>query len=135
SLLENMHDGAAKLLITWRMLKIRSKHPGLFSAGQYIPLAASGKGDKYIFSFARSGGGEVAIVAVPRFFSQLTPDIAQLPLGEKVWQDTGISLATDRRLEWVNQFTGQSIVPTKGRLMAADLFSHFPVALLMAKRQ
>jgi len=135
SLLENMHDGAAKLLITWRTLQLRSKHPGLFSASQYIPLAASGKGDKYIFSFARSGGGELAIVAAPRFFSQLTPDIAHLPLGEKVWQDTSILLPTDRQLEWVNQFTGQSITPSNGQLMAADLFSHFPVALLMAKRQ
>lgn len=135
SLLANMHDGIAKLLITWRTLQVRSKHPALFSAGQYIPLAASGKGDKYIFAYARSDRGELAVVAVPRFYSQLTPDIARLPLGEKAWKDTAISLPTDRQLEWVNQFTGQSIAPTNGRLMAADLFSHFPVALLMSKRQ
>lgn len=136
SLLENVRDGAAKLLVTWRALHLRSQYPGLFSAGQYVPLSASGSKEKHVFAFARSNGNELAIVAVPRFFTQLTPDLAQLPLGAKVWGDTAISLPTDRQLEWVNQFTGQSIAPTaqsKGGLLAADLFSHFPVALLMAK--
>ncbi len=134
ALLENARDGAAKLLVTWRTLQLRAKYPGLFSAGQYIPLSANGRGENHVFAFARSRGSELAAIAVPRFFTQLTPDLAQLPLGEKVWQDTAISLATDRQLDWVNQFTGQSIAPSKGRLLAADLFSHFPVALLMAKR-
>jgi (1->4)-alpha-D-glucan 1-alpha-D-glucosylmutase len=120
--------------VTWRTLQLRAKYPGLFSAGQYIPLSANGRGENHVFAFARSRGSELAAIAVPRFFTQLTPDLAQLPLGEKVWQDTAISLATDRQLDWVNQFTGQSIAPSKGRLLAADLFSHFPVALLMAKR-
>jgi (1->4)-alpha-D-glucan 1-alpha-D-glucosylmutase len=134
-----MTDGRIKLYVTHRSLAARRDHPGLFSAGDYIPLAAEGPKAAHAFAFARRAGEAAAVVAVPRLVAGLSPDPARPPLGAESWPDTRLPLdGLDPALRWRNAFTGEVLTPRDvgGRptLAAADLFAHFPVALLLAER-
>ena len=71
----------------------RRDHPGLFTAGDYIPLAAEGPKAAHLFAFARRAGDAAAVVAVPRLVARLTPDPARPPLGAEAWSDTRLLLA------------------------------------------
>ena len=48
-----------------RSLRCRRDHPGLFTAGEYIPAEATGARGEHVFAFARRHGDR-AVVAVPR---------------------------------------------------------------------
>jgi (1->4)-alpha-D-glucan 1-alpha-D-glucosylmutase len=138
-LVASKEDGRIKLYVTHRSLACRRDHPGLFSAGEYIPLAAEGPKAAHLFAFARRAGEAAAVVAVPRLVAGLTPDPARPPLGAEAWPDTRLTLAgLDPALRWRNAFTGEVLVPQdrdgQPSLAAADLFAHFPVALLIAER-
>ena len=65
------------------------------------------------------------MVAVPRLVAKLC-GTASDPLGD-VWGDTTLAVPAGR---WRNVFTGEVLTAT-GPLPAADVFRHFPVALLM----
>ena len=132
-------DGRIKLYVTHRSLCLRRDHPGLFTAGEYIPLAAEGSKAAHVFAFARRSGQSAAVIAVPRLLVRLNPDPARLPLGPETWQDTRLPLpGLDPGLRWRNAFTGEILVPQprdgQPSLAAADLFAHFPVASLIAER-
>ena len=60
-------------------------------------------------------------------------------IGAEVWPDTRLPLTgLDPALRWRNLFTGEVLTPEvrdgQPSLAAADLFAHFPVALLLAER-
>jgi (1->4)-alpha-D-glucan 1-alpha-D-glucosylmutase len=91
----------------------------------------------HLFAFARRAGEACALVAVPRLPARLAPDPGQPPLGGPVWEETRLLLPdVDPTGRWSHVFTGERLAPTEseGRLSlpAADLFAHFPVALLVA---
>ena len=65
-LLDTIEDGRAKLLVNTRLLNLRRQHPGLFSAGQYIPLELRGPDAASAFAFARRHEGRTAVVLVKR---------------------------------------------------------------------
>ena len=52
-LVATREDGRIKLYVTHRSLACRRDHPGLFTAGEYIPLAAEGSKAAHLFAFAR----------------------------------------------------------------------------------
>jgi (1->4)-alpha-D-glucan 1-alpha-D-glucosylmutase len=136
-LVATREDGRIKLYLTWRSLQCRREHPGLFTAGEYIPLAALGTKAMHVFAFARRAGDACALVAVPRLLARVVPEPSQLPLGGPVWPETQLLLPdVDPAWRWNNVFTGERLVPTEseGRLSlaAAEVFAHFPVALLVA---
>ena len=138
-LIASKEDGRIKLYVTHRALACRRDHPGLFTAGEYIPLAAEGPRAAHLFAFARRNGEAGAVVAVPRLVARLSPDHARPPLGAEVWPNTRLPLAgLDPAPRWCNLFTGEVLTPEvrDGRpsLVAADLFAHFPVALLLAEQ-
>ena len=59
------------------------------------------------------------------------------PLGAAAWQETRLLLPdVDPAWRWSHVFTGERLAPieSEGRLAlaAADVFAHFPVALLVA---
>ena len=56
-LVATKEDGRIKLYVTHRSLACRRDHPGLFTAGEYIPLAAEGSKAAHLFAFARRDGG------------------------------------------------------------------------------
>jgi (1->4)-alpha-D-glucan 1-alpha-D-glucosylmutase len=135
-LVATKEDGRIKLYVTWRSLHCRREHPGLFTAGEYIPLTVAGSKAVHLFAFARRAGAACAVVAVPRLVASLVPEPGQRPLGGPVWQETRLLLPdVDPAWRWSHVFTGERLAPTEseGRLSlaAAEVFAHFPVALLV----
>jgi (1->4)-alpha-D-glucan 1-alpha-D-glucosylmutase len=138
-LVATIEDGRMKLYVTDRVLHCRCDHAGLFCDGEYLPLSAGGAKAGHIFAFARRAQDRCALVAVPRLVAGLAPDTAGPPLGEAVWEDTLVILSeVDPGLRWCNVFTGELLAPAdrEGQLSltAAEVFKHFPVALLLSAR-
>ncbi|PGH56593.1 malto-oligosyltrehalose synthase [Azospirillum palustre] len=121
-LLERWTDGAVKLAVTRQALAVRGEMPEVFSAGEYLPLEATGERADHVVAYARRTGDETVVVAVPRLVGQL---------GEKPdWGNTAIPLP--RGTGWRNRLTGAE-VEGGDAVMAATLFADLPVALLSAK--
>ncbi|WP_395454924.1 malto-oligosyltrehalose synthase [Azospirillum melinis] len=121
-LLERWTDGAVKLAVTRQALAVRGEMPEVFSAGEYLPLEATGEHADHVVAYARRTGDETVVVAVPRLVGQL---------GEKPdWGNTAIPLP--RGTGWRNRLTGAE-VEGGDAVMAATLFADLPVALLSSK--
>ncbi|MBP2308792.1 malto-oligosyltrehalose synthase [Azospirillum melinis] len=121
-LLERWTDGAVKLAVTRQALAVRGEMPEVFSAGEYLPLEATGERADHVVAYARRNGDETVVVAVPRLVGQLgeNPD----------WGNTAIPLP--RGTGWRNRLTGAE-VEGGDAVMAARLFADLPVALLSNK--
>jgi (1->4)-alpha-D-glucan 1-alpha-D-glucosylmutase len=134
-LLRNMQDGRIKLFVTWQGLCCRRDHPGLFSAGEYVPLEVTGSMAGHAFAFLRRRDRDVAVVVVPRLVTRLLPQGTGLPVGD-VWGDTRVVLPAEARRAFRHVVTGERLmVPRKEptELMLADILGRFPVALLLAE--
>ncbi|NYF58716.1 malto-oligosyltrehalose synthase [Micromonospora purpureochromogenes] len=104
-------DGAAKLLVVSRTLRLRRDHPELFTT--YRPVAARGPAGAHAVAFDR--GGAVAVVT-------------RLPLGlarSGGWRGTTLSISGN---SVTDVFTGR--VYSGSELLLDDLLSTYPVALL-----
>ncbi|MEU4792328.1 malto-oligosyltrehalose synthase [Micromonospora tulbaghiae] len=104
-------DGAAKLLVVSRTLRLRRDRPDLF--GGYRPVPARGPAAAHAVAFDR--GGAVAVAT-------------RLPLRlarSGGWRDTTVSLPVH---ECTDLFTGR--VYSGSELLLDDLLSTYPVALL-----
>ena len=130
-LLDSVHDGRAKLYVTWRGLAVRRDHPGLFAEGEYLPLATTGEKPVHAFAFARRFGGTTTLVALPRLVARLATDGKW---SGAAWGDTFVELPPQGDANWRDSFTGRRLVSANGRLAAADVFSDYPVALLFGER-
>ncbi|WP_434622112.1 malto-oligosyltrehalose synthase [Azospirillum sp. B2RO_4] len=119
ALLERWTDGAVKLAVTRQALAVRAELPEVFSAGEYLPLEATGDRADHVVAYARRSGDDTVLVAVPRLVGQLgdSPD----------WGNTAIPLPRGSR--WRNRLTGAE-VEGGDTVMAATLFADLPVALL-----
>lgn len=128
-------DGRSKLYVVWRALQARKRWPALFSTGEYVACPSFGQHEPSLFAFRRTSGPESAVVVVPRLSVRLSYD-GEFPLGESAWKDSGIQLpGVAPGTQYQDAYTGATLATT-GRdgeavLMAADLFSNFPVALLI----
>lgn len=106
-------DGAAKLLVTSRALRLRRDHPELFT--RYLALEATGSAADHVLAFDRGGAVTIA---------------TRLPIGlERVggWGDT---LVHPVPLDRVDLLTGRSIPAGRG-IPLAELLTDYPVALLV----
>ena len=104
-------DGAAKLLVVSRTLRLRRDHPELFTG--YRPVPAHGPAGSHAVAFDR--GGAIAVAT-------------RLPLGlarAGGWRDTTLSLSVHRVTDL---FTGR--VYSDSELLMDDLLGTYPVALL-----
>ncbi|HEX6998160.1 MAG TPA: malto-oligosyltrehalose synthase [Gammaproteobacteria bacterium] len=120
-------DGRAKLYLTWRTLALRRRHAELFRRGAYVPLATHGEAAEHVCTFARRHEGEIAVVAVGRWFTRL-PDWPPSARGEPPrWG--GIDIAFPEPGRYRNVYTGRS-VEARGTAPAGDVFGRFPAALL-----
>ncbi|CAO3451216.1 malto-oligosyltrehalose synthase [Azospirillum largimobile] len=118
-LLERWTDGAVKLAVTRQALAVRADKPEVFSAGEYLPLEATGDRADHVVAYARRAGDDTVVVAVPRLAGQLgeSPD----------WGNTAIPLPRGTR--WRNRLTGAE-VEGGDAVSVATLFADLPVALL-----
>ncbi|WP_260980992.1 malto-oligosyltrehalose synthase [Curtobacterium pusillum] len=106
-------DGAAKLLVTSRALRLRRDHPELFT--RYLALEATGSAADHVIAFDRGGAVTIA---------------TRLPIGlDRVggWGDTLVHAVP---LDRVDLLTGRSVPAGRG-IALAELLTDFPVALLV----
>ncbi|HEY1821938.1 MAG TPA: malto-oligosyltrehalose synthase [Trebonia sp.] len=106
----------AKLLVTSRALRLRRARPEWF-AGDYEPLAASGRAAGHAVAFRR--GGQAVTVAT------------RLPVGllrRGGWQDTALPLPGGAG-DWANLLTGT--VHRGPAVLMSELMGSLPVALLV----
>jgi len=134
-LLNTSPDGRIKLYLIYRTLNFRRLHQQIFSEGAYLPLGAFGEKKDCVYSFSRILAGEEIVITAPRMVVQLTGGVEQPPLGEKVWKDTWLTLPPQSAGRiYRNLFTNEklSVGEKEGLsgLSLADVFSHFPAALL-----
>ena len=54
-----------------RVLDLRKKHAGLFTAGEYQPLKATGPAAGHVFAFSRKRNGVTAVVVVSKNLAKL----------------------------------------------------------------
>jgi (1->4)-alpha-D-glucan 1-alpha-D-glucosylmutase len=133
-LLRQKEDGRIKFFITRETLLFRREHKALFDSGQYLPLQTAGRLADNICAFARKHDTGSIVVAVPRLLTRVVSS-PELPLGEKVWNDTCVVLpCSGEGGVFRNIFTGEKIAPTstneKALLRAAAVFGECPVAVL-----
>jgi (1->4)-alpha-D-glucan 1-alpha-D-glucosylmutase len=137
-LLTSKEDGRLKLYITALALDCRRAHPGLFSAGDYLPAQGHGDRCEQVFGFGRRQGNCQAMVVVPRLIARLLQNGHEAPLGGSVWQGTRLRVpGINPQQSWRHVLTGEPVrvdleegQPT---LSVAELMAHVPVALLMAQ--
>jgi maltooligosyltrehalose synthase len=88
----------------------------------------------HVFAFARRQGRRIAVAAAVRFFTRLTPDLSQLPLGASVWGDTAVVVPLTGVMSLRNVLTAREFQAGSAaesmNIPAAELFSDLPVALL-----
>ncbi|WP_243438692.1 malto-oligosyltrehalose synthase [Fundidesulfovibrio soli] len=125
-LLERPEDGRIKLFLIWRGLHIRKEFPGLFTRGEYLPLAFTGARKDMAFGFARSLNGGTALAVVPRLFAKAAGPDGDFPLGA-FWEDT--ALVPPRPKNFIDAFTGREF-PAEDAIYLSDLFRELPLALL-----
>jgi (1->4)-alpha-D-glucan 1-alpha-D-glucosylmutase len=135
-LVESRHDGRVKLFTIARALATRNALRETFATGSYVPLRTAGAFADHVFAFARIDNGRAAITCVPRLVASLPGGGSTPPLGRDAWTDTSILLPGDvPATSLVNSFTGHTIAVEcyesgEHRLHAAEVFAHFPIALL-----
>ncbi|HEY4992410.1 MAG TPA: malto-oligosyltrehalose synthase, partial [Nakamurella sp.] len=104
-------DGAVKLLVTSRALRLRRDRPELFTG--YSPVGAAGPAAEHVFSFDRGGALTVA---------------TRLPAGLAAaggWRRTTLDVPAGR---WVDQLTRRAVIGD--RPAVGTLLDCYPVALL-----
>ncbi len=105
-------SGAAKLLVTSRVLRLRRQRPELFT--EYRPIFAEGRVGEHALAFDRGGAVTLA---------------TRLPVGlsrHGGWGDTTLSLDGN---SWTEVFTGATFAGN--RLAVAEILRKYPVALLV----
>ncbi|MFC2073000.1 malto-oligosyltrehalose synthase, partial [Chloroflexota bacterium] len=127
-MLSSWQDGRIKLYATYKALNARRIYQEVFQKGDYLPLKIAGERQDNICAFARRYRREWVLVAVPRFFTQLS-EAGVLPIGKQVWQEDRIILPKDALGNCFNVFTGETVC-VGGDIALAELFHKLPVALL-----
>jgi len=104
-------EGAAKLLVTTRALRLRRDRPELFQG--YTPVIASGSAAAHVFAFDRGGALTIA---------------TRLPAGLESaggWAETAVELPAG---SWIDALTDR---PFSGRVPVGEVLQRYPVALLV----
>lgn len=127
-LLANKEDGRIKLFLVVQTLKARKEYLPLFQKGSYQALEANGKFQDHIVAFTKHHGNTTLITVTPRFLTGVIQQ-DELPIGEAAWADTSLKLPSQGS-RWTNLLTNQT-VEAVGELAIAQIFQHFPVALLV----
>ena len=123
-LLARYEDGDVKLLTTWMALQSRRAAPELYAGGDYRPIEAG----KFLLAYSRTLGERTVVVAAPRLSYTLTHEKVPWALGE-AWGRRELTLPGPGRYR--NLLTGEAFEVTGTKLALAELYAHFPLALLV----
>ncbi|OII05264.1 malto-oligosyltrehalose synthase [Curtobacterium sp. MCBA15_008] len=106
-------DGAAKLLVTSRALRVRRDHPELFT--RYLELEATGSAADHVLAFDRGGAVTIA---------------TRLPIGLRRVGGWGDTLVHPAPLDRVDLLTGRRFPASRG-IALSEVLADYPVALLV----
>ena len=126
-LLAQWQNGAIKLYVTSRILRLRGEKPELFQHGDYEPLLANGINADLVCAFARRKDADQVIIVASRF-----------PARQNDWEQTIISLrngfdpANLNDSQFQELLTGRRITASQGVLQVADALAALPVAILIS---
>lgn len=133
SLIEDLKNsfvsGQIKLFLITQVLRTRQQNLGVFQSGAYTPIKTFGSYSDHVIAFGRNYGQTILITVVPRFLTDLIQP-GDFPLGDQIWGDTVIEIPEEWGLNWTNSITQESL-PRGRRLNIGQIFSVFPVALLV----
>ncbi|MEO0374802.1 MAG: malto-oligosyltrehalose synthase, partial [Cyanobacteria bacterium P01_A01_bin.17] len=132
-LLRTPETGWVKLFLTHRVLQVRREKADLFQRGSYQRLTLGGSLQDHVVTFAREWSGECAIAIAPRLFTKLV-EPGVLPLGERIWQETRITLPSGFNASWHDTISGRTI-DGEDTLWLRDILAEFPVALLISQKE
>ena len=138
ALLDTLEDARAKLLLTWRALQLRGRHPALFRDGDYLPLEAQGARAGHVCAFARRAGETTLVAVAVRFPAHLAAaGESTPPLGAAVWGDTCIELPEGLPEDYRDALTGEPCGTTLRDgvpvLPLSRVLAYFPGALLLGR--
>jgi (1->4)-alpha-D-glucan 1-alpha-D-glucosylmutase len=125
ALLGSWPDGRIKLAWTRHLLRLRNEFADVFTHGDYRPLAVKGPHRDHVIAFARTHGGDAAIVAVGKCFAPFTDQGRQWPHGEAF---EGTVDSTGYIVETAEDDDDES-----GGLPLRNLFRRLPVAVRRAR--
>lgn len=124
-LLGDFADGAVKLFVTARLLRLRHERPELFALG-YVALEAGPR----CIAFARGDNRAQLLCVVPRLPFHVTCGRAPWAMGT-VWGDATVQAACLSG-RYRNVLTGE-VLELQGEVPLAGALAHFPIAVLVAE--
>ncbi len=130
-LFKDKHDSRVKLFLIREALAFRRARPALFSAGDYRAVEVRGGLAEHLCAFARVGEAGAALTVVPRLLARRGSEAP--PLGPEYWRDTALVVPADLGTRFVNVLTGEHVQARGDALALAEIFAHFPVALLVSE--
>ena len=110
-------DGRLKLLLTWRLLQLRSREPALMAGGSYEPLRATGPAAPHVVAFARADAnpaGPKTVTVATRLLrtvrasdapGAMTPECAH-------WEGTTLPSPTQDAEPWEDVVSGRRVWPS-----------------------
>jgi (1->4)-alpha-D-glucan 1-alpha-D-glucosylmutase len=122
SLAQNWADGRLKLAWTAHLLKLRTELEGVFTHGDYRPLAVEGPHRDHVIAFARRRGRDAAVIAVARHFAPFSQ-------GGRVWPSATQFDATIN----LHGFSVEGVSDTDNALPLSALFRQMPAAVMKAR--
>lgn len=124
-------DGRIKLYVTWQLLELRRRHPGLFLHGSYEPIHIHGDSGHRLCAFARRYHDQCLLTVVPCLGKMAAAKAGRLTAAG-LYNGAGVSLNTvNEHQQWHNLFTGDQLrAEANGELPVSDLLAKFPVAVL-----
>ena len=116
-LVENWQDGGIKMQVVRSLLHLRREFPDLFIKGEYMPITNTGS--NAVVAFLRRLGTAELLVVVPR-------------RSEGLGAAHSIQFPSSAKRTWKDVLTGRSVNADSGAIRLGELFSDWPVAVLIS---
>ena len=124
-LLRDWRDGAIKMLVTAKLLRLRAAYADLFANGKYEPILAAGSKAECVCAFERHDGEQSVAVLTARYPARRE--------AEPGWFDTKIPIPSrlqGKKLRDV--LTGNEIQEDDCQIDAGQAFRELPVAVIVS---
>jgi len=128
-LLATCENGKIKLSLVHMALQARNSNLRVFQEGRYIALRSYGRFAHNVVAFARNHADKWSLTIAPRFLCAVVPE-GDFPLGDSVWQDTGVILPEHCARSLSNVFT-KEVISVQNSLSVGQALKHFPLGLFI----
>lgn len=130
--LTDLHAAALKQRIIRSCLTLRQEQASLFSDGEYLPLAVTGRRSRHLVAFSRQLDNQFVITIIPRLmYGRLAG--STLSAGTDFWKGTDILLPPALQQGRKRDVLTGKMLAAGVSLSAAVLLGDQPVALVVAE--